>query len=809
MFKNHLKISWRNFKKQPFFTFLKTVGLAIGMAGFLLISLYIYDELSYDTMFTDGDRIHRVDSDLKFGGVAHEFAVIPAPMAGVLKEFSEVESACRFRTTGTALVKETDAESNVKELQTTFVDPSFFEVFGMSLLVGDPKTALSKPNTLIISKTAAEKHFGVHDAIGKSLLINNLNTYTVTGVIDDMPTNSFLRDYSIFYSMASNEDAAVVNWGSNNYQTFIKLMPNIDPANFQKPLTSVIKSHVLPGIQVFMPGITEENFIAAGNHLRYQTMALTDIHLHSHRTAEMNANNHMQNVYILSFVALFLIVLASVNFMNLSTAHSLKRAKEVGIRKTLGSHKKELIEQFLIESGFISFVSLIVALIIAAIAMPFFNDLANKAIAIPFTNPIFIGIVLFATVVLGLLSGSYPAFFMSRFIPVKVLSGGGKMSVGGSKVRNLLVIFQFAISVFLMVSTLVVYQQLKFIQNKDVGYSKEQVLVINDVYAAGSKVASFKQEVKKLPFVKNASLSSFFPTPSNRSDTTFSPEGKPEPENTLNMQIWGVDHDYVSTLDLKFVAGRDFDIGISSDSTAIIINESAAVVLGLTPEEAIGKRVTQDMEEEVQVYNTIIGVLKNFHFESLKENVNPLSLNISSRSYSMAVKIMPGASSKAIKAIENLWKQVVPGEEFNYYFMEDSFNNTYQAERRLGSIFMIFTLLSILIACLGLFGLASFNAEKRIKEIGVRKVLGASINQIAYKLSIDFLKLVAFAIVFALPLGWYAMNKWLENFSYRIDISWWVFVLSAFLAIGISVLTVGFQSVKAALANPVTSLQSE
>ncbi|MEP0134483.1 MAG: FtsX-like permease family protein [Eudoraea sp.] len=810
MFKNHIKIAWRSLKKQPFFTFLNTFGLAMGIAGALLISLYIHDELSYDKMFADADRIHRVNADIKFGGEARKFAVTPAPIAETIdNDFSEVELTTRFRTRGSALIRKVDTEVNIKEQESTYVDSTFFEMFGIDLLVGDLKTALKLPNTLILTKTAAEKHFGINDAIGQNLLLNNSETYTVTGVIDDLPDNSFLREHTVFMAMAGYEDSRVVNWGSNNYQTYIKLIPSSNIDDLQEPLRNFLGKYVIPGVQQFMPGITEEQFKAAGNHLIYSTIPMTDIHLKSDRVAEISANNDIQSIYILSFIAIFIIVLACVNFMNLSTAHSLKRAKEVGIRKTLGSNKGELIRQFLIESGLVSFGSLLLALVFAVIALPFFNDLADKSISMPYTNPFFWLILLASGSVLGLLSGSYPAFFMSKFIPVKVLKGDTG-SLGGGKVRNALVIFQFAISVFLVISTLVVYQQLEYIQNKDLGFSKDQVLIVNDVYTVGGKVESFKEEVKKLGFVLNATLSSFFPTPSSRSDSTFAPqEGATDQENAVSMQRWAVDYDYVSTMDFKIIAGRDFNREFKNDSTSIIVNESAIAVMGVTPDDALGLRYTPDFGEENPRYFTIIGVVKDFHFSPFRDEIESLSLHLGDDTYALAVKLEEGNFANAIERIENIWNKLAPGQPFDYYFMEDSFNNTYKSEQRLGRIFIIFTILSILIACLGLFGLAAFNAEKRTKEIGVRKVMGASVGQITFRLSSDFLKLVGVAILISLPVGWFAMNKWLEDFSYRIEIGWWVFVLAAFLAVAIAIITVSYQSIKAAIVNPVKSLRTE
>ncbi|MEP3209087.1 MAG: ABC transporter permease [Maribacter sp.] len=811
MFKNHLKIAWRSLKKQPFFTFLNTFGLAIGIAGGLLISLYIHDELSYDKMFADADLIHRIHADIKFGGDARNFAVSPAPMAETVQnDFSEVELAMRFRTVGSLLLRKNGTEANIKELGTTYVDSTFFKMFGLNLLRGDVKTALKSPKTLVLTKTAAEKHFDINKAVGQTLILDNDDSYTVTGVIDDFPQNSFLRDHTVFMSMAGYEDSRIVNWGSNNYQTYIKLIPSANVEDIQEPLRGFLGKYVVPGVQQFMPGITEEQFKAAGNYLVYSTMPMTDIHLHSDRVAEISGNNDIQSIYILSFIAIFLLVLACVNFMNLSTAHSLKRAKEVGIRKTLGSNKRELVRQFLIESGLVSLASMLLAIVLAIVLLPLFNNLADKDIAIPYGNPFFWLILLGAVVLLGLFSGSYPAFFMSKFIPIKVLKGTSSNSLGGGKVRNALVVFQFAISVFLIISTLVVYQQLDYIQSKDLGFSKDQVLIVNDVFSLGSQADSFKEEVKKLSYVKNATLSSYFPTPSSRSDSTFAPEeGLTDQESALSMQRWGVDFDYVATMGFELIAGRGFDRNFKSDSTSIIVNESAVSVIGITPDEAIGKRYTPDLGEENMTFYTIIGVVKDFHFSPFRAEIESLSLHLSDRAYAMAVKLESGNFSNALSGIEGIWNKVAPGQPFDYYFMEDSFNDTYESEQRLGRIFFIFTGLSILIACLGLFGLAAFNAEKRTKEIGIRKVLGASVSQISYRLSVDFLKLVGIAIFVSLPLGWFAMNKWLEDFSYRIDIGIWVFVIAAFLAIIISIITVSYQSIKAAIVNPVKSLRTE
>jgi len=810
MFKNYLKIAWRSLKKQAFFTFLNTFGLAIGMAGALMISLYVYDELSYDKMFADADRIYRIDTDIKFGGAETKAAESAPPMAAALKrDYSQVASTVRFRTVGSMYVKKVGGDKSSKESHVTYADSTFLDFFGIDVVSGNPKTALTGTNSLVLTKTAAEKYFGSIDVIGQDLLLDNSDTYTVTGVIADMPKNSYFNEYSVFLAMAGNVASREELWGSNNYFTFIKLIPEADIQDFQEPLQGMLERYMLPWAQKYFPGMTAETFGASGNYIRYHTIALTDIHLYSDRTTEMNATSSMQNIYILSFIGLFLIVLASVNFMNLSTAHSLKRAKEVGVRKTLGSNKMNLVYQFLTESGLIAFVSLIAALLITALALPFFNSFTGKSISIPYSQPLFWLVLFVATVVLGLFSGSYPAFFMSIFSPVKTLKGGSSESVGNGRVRNALVIFQFSISVFLIVSTLVVFQQLNYIQSKDLGFAKDQVLLINEISPLGSSANAFKDEILNMGNVENVTLSNYYPTPSWRSDSSFFQEGIRNQENAIQMQTWGVDTDYLKTLQMDIVAGRDFNKQYVTDSTALIINEATLPILNVTAEEALGVRISEEIELEEPTYYTIIGVVKDFHFKSLRENIGALGLHVNKTAENMAVRLNGGDYSKSIAEIEKIWNTMAPGQPFDYEFMDEAYNTTYEAEQKLSQLFFIFTLLSIFIACLGLFGLAAFNAEKRTKEIGVRKVLGATVGQISYRLTVDFLKLVGIAILVSLPVGWFAMNKWLEDFSYRIEIGIGIFAIAAVLAILVAIVTVSYQSIKAAIVNPVKSLRSE
>lgn len=818
MLKHNVKISWRNLKRQPFFTALNTFGLAIGIAGALLISIFINDELSFDKMYPDADRIYRVNIDNKTSGEVNKYAAVSGPLAEAMrKDYPHLELVTRFRNTESKLVREVNASQNVKEDKVVGVDETFFEMFGLDLLYGNKNTAFNEKNSIVLTRKAAEKHFPIDKALGKSLLLDNDEVYIVTGVLEDLPKNSLLRNHTVFISISSFQDVNSPAWNNWNFPTFVRLNKGASEAEFQDYLGTVLERYLLPWAIQFIPGLTVESMKEdnerTGNYMLFDAIPLTDIHLGSpNLSGEFSLNGDVQDVYILGIIGVFLVLLACVNFMNLSTARSLKRAKEVGIRKTLGSNRSGLIRQFLTEAMLITFLSLVVAIAMASIAMPFFNQLSGKSLSIPFDLPQFWLILLGTMIILGMFSGSYPAFLMSKFSPIKGLKGG-EINRSDGKIRSTLVIVQFAVSVFLIASTLVVYQQLSFIQHKDLGYNKDQVLIIEDVDATGAQVTSFKEEIKRLSEVKHVSLSSYLPTPSERSGTTFFAEGHVmQADKAIIIGNWEVDHDYLNTLDIQLVAGRGFDKNLVTDSSAIILNEAAALMLARTPNEVVGMRITDDFrfgDEEKMKFRTVIGVVKDFHFETLRNNIDAMSLHLGTGADRMMIKLNTEEYANTIANIENIWQRVAPDQPLDFYFMDDSFNETYKAEERLGSIFITFTALSIFIACLGLFGLAAFNAEKRAKEIGIRKVLGASVAQITMKLSRDFLSLVVVSIVISLPIAWYAMNKWLEDFSYRIEIPIWILALAAILAVVISIITMSFQSIKAALSNPVNSLRSE
>jgi putative ABC transport system permease protein len=540
-------------------------------------------------------------------------------------------------------------------------------------------------------------------------------------------------------------------------------------------------------------------------------LPLTKIHLYADSFPELSANGNIQYVYIFSAVAIFILLIACINFMNLSTARSAKRAKEVGIRKVLGTEKRNLVQQFLTESTLMTIFSLILAIIIAWMVLPLFNDVSSKSLTIQSLVSIRILPLLIALPFLvGLLAGSYPAFFLSSFQPIQVLKG--KINAGFKRniLRSSLVTFQFFISILLIIGTIVVYKQLNFIQTTKLGFNKDQVLIINGTGALGNNAEAFKNEVLNMPGVVSGSFSGYLPvSESSRGDRTYSKEAVMNSANAFNMQTWYIDYDYINTLGMEIIQGRNFSRDFRTDSNSVIINESTAKVLGYT--NPVGQKLYAPNEQnpaQPDVFN-IIGVVKNFHFESLRQNISPLCFVLGESRWLANFKVNSSDIQSLVKQVESKWKSIAPSLPFSYRFLDESFDNMYRAEQRVGKIALSFAVLTILIACLGLFGLATYMAEQRTKEIGVRKVLGATVSNIVNMLSKDFLKLVILSAVFAVPLGWWIMNKWLEDFAYRIDIAWWVFVIAIGVAVVIALFTVSYQAIKAAVENPVKSLRTE
>ena len=570
------------------------------------------------------------------------------------------------------------------------------------------------------------------------------------------------------------------------------------------------QKYMWPQVQQMMK-VDPVEFKKSGNYINMSLTPLRDIHLHSDRIAELAANNDVQVVYIFSLVAVLILVIACINFMNLSTARSANRAKEVGVRKVLGTQRSHLISQFLTESVLMSVLSFALALGLAALLMPFFNQLAVKSLTLsPVDHPVLIPILLGFAVIVGLLAGSYPAFYLSAFQPIQVLKGKLAGGFKQSYFRSTLVVFQFAVSIALIIGTVIIYNQLTFIQHKKLGFNKDQVLIVSNAYILGNQAETFKNEVLKFKDIQSASVSGFLPVPSSRSDQPFFPEGVIDQKNAVAMQQWAVDVDYIKTLGMEMQSGRDFSKELKTDSSAVIINETAAKIFGY--KDPIGRTITtmDDFNDPSKRTNyKIIGVVKNFHYASLRENIGALCMRLGNSTEAISFRMSAGNALSTIKNIESLWKKMAPAEPFTYSFMNEDFNRMYSSEQRIGKIFISFAILAILIACLGLFGLATYAAEQRTREIGIRKVLGASVSNIVAMLSKDFLKLVIIAAIIAFPIAWWAMHKWLQDFVYRINISWWVFAVAAIAALLVALFTISFKAIRAALTNPVDNLRTE
>ena len=807
MILNYIKIAWRNLLKNKLYSFINIFGLAIGIATCLIIMLFVQDELSYDRFNEKADRIVRIIFKANInGGKISESNVMP-PTARTLKnDYPEVQEATRLRNFGKPRI--ILGENTINDATLAYADSNFFDVFSISLLKGNPKTALSQPNFLVLSKKTSERFFGNQDPIGKIIYFKKDENvpFKITGVFDDIPLNSHFH-FDMFGSMASDTEAKSSSWMSSNYFTYLVLPKGYDYKKLEAKMPQMVEKHMGPEILQTM-GMTIGQFREKGNELGFVLQKLTDIHFNSSSTNELEPGGDKMYVYIFGIVALFMLLIACINFMNLSTAGASKRAKEVGVRKVMGSAKMDLVGQFLLESIILTALSLLVAIILVQIFLPAFNDISGKTLTFSIAqNPQIIIVLLLFGLFIGLIAGSYPAFFLSSFKPILVLKGrfsGTKNSIG---LRQGLVVFQFCVSVCLIIGTAIVYLQLSYIQNKKLGYNQNQLLVLPNSWALGKNEALFKEILLKDSRVVNVTTSPYKPAgPTNSNNSLAYPEA--DDSQIMRTLQYGVDDQYIPTMGMEMAEGRNFSRKFSSDSTAIVINETAAKAFGWG-KNSVGHSITRliDNNGKKKVYQ-VIGVVKDFHFKSLHESITPL-LMVYENNWGLIVKIKTQDATGLLATMKTQWQSFGVDEPFSYAFMDDLVNKTYQAEQKTGVVLSIFGLLTIFIACLGLFGLATFTAEQRIKEIGVRKVLGANIGQIIGLLSKDFLKLVLIACVFAFPIAWYAMYKWLQGFAYKIEISWWIFVLAAFLSLLIAFLTVAYQSVKVALMNPVKSLKTE
>tara|TARA_B100000408_G_scaffold66303_1_gene50770 strand:+ start:879 stop:3350 length:2472 start_codon:yes stop_codon:yes gene_type:complete len=823
MFKNYIKIAWRNILRYKTNSVLNILGLTIGLVSVILIALYIQNELDYDTQFDAAAQVYRVNMKGKMGDNAFYAGYTPPPAGEALvDQFPEIESATRiYQPDNTQLAYESTAGSKVfNESEILAVDPNFLEVLSYPLQKGDAATCLQEPNSIVITPQIAKKYFGDANPMGKTLEYGEeKKPLKVTGVFEDLTSYPASVKFDILMPVTNFKDVTYFNWSWVwlNMATYVKLTPQASqnpasPAHLESRFPEMLKVQAAPAFERI--GQPFEEFIKKGNYWELHLQALSDIHLYSQGiTSSITEQHDVKNLYILGIIAFFIIILACVNFMNLSTVQAVKRSKEVGIRKVLGSQRKQLIKQFMAEVVCYTFCATLLAFITVLLILPLFNGLIGKELQVQaFFNGNLILLITGVVVLTTLLAGIYPAFFLTSFNPIRALKGKVGKTPQSGFIRNGLVVFQFSIAITLIICTLVVFSQLRYTQQKDLGFEHDQVLVINNAESLGNNLASFKKELIALAGVEAASSSSGMLTRGNFGDfyTPKPTADEPNIATDISLSSYLVDDAFIPTLDLEIVDGRGFDKRFK-DSLSVILNETAAAQIGW--ENPIGKQIRYpggNME-----YYTVVGILKDFNLESLHTPIQPFALFVEeSKSYDtrttfISLKISGEHTRQVIGQVQDLWEAYVESNPFEYSFLDEDLAYAYQEDKRLASLFTVFTILAIFVACLGLFGLIAFTAQQRNKEIGVRKVLGANVSSIVKLLATNFLKLVMLSLILAAPVAWLAMDRWLQNFAYRIDIPIWAFLAAGALSLTIALCTVSFQAIKAAVANPVKSLRME
>ena len=807
MYRNYFRMGWRTLLKNKRLFAINITGLAMGISTCLIIMLFVVDELGYDRYNEKADHIVRVVLKGKVNGEIIKEAVTPAPVASTLKnEFPEVAEATRLRRFGSPKITYKNATYGNSEL--AFVDPNFFQVFTLPFLQGDPKTALTEPHTIVITKDEALKYFGNDDPINKLLEFKDSGEqFKVTGIIENVPTNSHFH-FDLFASMEGLAHAKENNWMASNYFNYLVLTEGTDSKEFETKLPAIIKKYMGP--QVEQMGMTFEKFRENGNEIGLFVQPLTDIHLYSDfdNQSELEAGGDVKSVYIFAGIAIFMLLIACINFMNLSTAGSTKRNKEIGVKKVLGSRRNQLIHQFLTESFISTAVAMTLAAVLVVLALPIFNQLSGKSLEVSsLINPKVLMVLFLLGILITLLAGSYPAFFLSSIKPIAALKNkipGGGRSKG---IRSVLVVFQFVVSASLILSIIIVNQQMSYIQNKEIGYDRDQLLVLRESYLLGHNENAFKNQLLNDPRIESITMSAFIPAgPTDNNMTSVHPDQ--QHEAVRRTIVYNIDGKYIPTMKMELVAGRNFSEVLGNDSLNVIINETAAEIFGLGG-NPLGQLLTANVGTNGEKRSlNVIGVIKDFHFRSLRESIAPLIM-LNNPYGGLIIRTKTKEIAGLLSSIENKWKAFHVEEPFSYALLDELYNETYLAEQKMGNIMKIFGGLTIFVACLGLFGLVTFTAEQRVKEIGIRKVLGANVTEIVSMLSKDLIILIVISFTIAFPFGYYLMDKWLEGFAYKIDVQWWVYALAGLTTLLIAFLTMSFKTIKSALANPVKSLRSE
>ena len=807
MFRNYLKVALRNFLGRPGFSLINVLGLAVGVACCLLILLFVRDEMSFDRHNERLDRMYRAGLSAFVNNNAIEGAVTSAPMAkGLVDEIPEVEAAVRVRNFGFPVFRYGDKVFS--EERVFWVDNSFFGIFTVPFVAGDPRTALEKPLTIVLTRTTARKYFGQESALGKVLNADGRRDYVVTGVVEDSPRNSHFH-YDFLASVETYPDSRSPVWINNNYHTYFLLRKGAKAETVAAKLPGLVRKHVGPQVQAAI-GVSLDQFIASGGRYDFFIQPVKDIHLRSHYDHELEPNGDIAYVYIFSIVALGILAVAVVNFVNLATARSARRAREVGVRKTLGSPRAQLVRQFLLESVLMAFLAVLLALLLVQILLPVFNRMTGKGLAMPYAeNPATSPALLALVLVVGVLAGIYPALFLASFDPATVLKTEMAGKSRKSHLRNALVVFQFTVSIVLVIGTFVVRRQLDYVRTRNLGFNKEQVVVVEKVDDIGNQIRAFKQELLANPRILSASNTGRL-IGDDFGSSVFRLAGAAGEENHL---LWTcqTDEGFVKTYQIEMAAGRYFEAGRPTDAQAVVINETAARTLGVT--DPAGRQIVAVGPTPAQSQTlTIIGVMKDFHFQSLHTEIRPLIIGyFGARGFGrfLSVRVRPENIRETIAFMDRTWRGFARNQAFEYRFFDDHFARLYQADERTGRVFLAFSVLAVFVAGLGLFGLSAFVAEQRTKEIGIRKTLGATVTEVSLLLAGQFTKWVLAANLVAWPLGYYFMHRWLQKFAYRAALTPWPFLLTSLFVFAFALLTVSYQTVKAATADPVKSLKYE
>jgi putative ABC transport system permease protein len=807
MFNQLIKYSLRSFKRQRTYILINILGLSVGIACSLLIAIFVINEASYDRYNTKKERIFRVILDGKIGGEEITQAATAAVIGPTLKEeFPEIEDFLRINGWGPTVVSynnQTFLEDHMVE-----ADSSFFNFFSINVLKGDPKNLLNAPHKVVLSASTAKKLFGDVNPIDKTLKVgSDTIRFTVSGVMADIPGNSHFEINIITSIMTYTESSSNPSWLSNHLSTYLLLKSNSNPKSLEKKFPGFIMKYLAPEIQQYL-GKSINDFFTQGNRYRYYLQKLTDIHLDTSVRQQLKEASDPKYLTIFGSIGILIILIAAVNFMNLSTAQSARRAKEVGIKKIGGSTSGMLIAQFLSESFILTFISLLLAILLIKITLPYFNNLLGENLVLNlFSNWYTIPVLVLFALVVGLLAGSYPAFYLSSFNPYEVLKGSLKNSMKNGWLRRILVVFQFAVSILLIVGTLIMYRQIKFMINKDVGFNKEQLLVINRARALGSQVTSFKKAVKEIPGVINIASSTAVPGRNNNS-IGYMMEGRNE-ENFLIQTNW-IDYDYLDVYGMTLVSGRTFNSSFGTDREACLINEATVKNFNIT--DIAKTRFMHPLDSGRMNYIPVIGIVKNFNFESLHTPVGPYIFRFKTDDFLwgyLTVKISAKDYPKTITEIGNIWKKFTADDQLQYYFVDEDFEQMYSQEKKNVRMAVVFSFLAIFIAALGLFGLTSYTVEQRTREIGLRKAMGSSLTEIYIVISKEVIILVSISALIAWPILYYVAGKWLENFYYRINLSLLSFVAGFIIVIGIAVLTISYRILRAARVNPAVSLKYE